>query len=416
MKKLFAFSKLYSAVAFCIFFLLGFTSHADDKIISEDPWSLEKYINGKEEPSQNLVITIKGASVAPEGSSWWNFLMNNIYPSLDKAFNNHVKIKWYGGGVLGDEADTIRKMRMKQLQILGVTNMGLTKMIPELCVLELPFLFDWEPELYYAGKYTQVEYIMEKLEGTYDKYARKNGYILGGILETCFVGIGSQSSIEKVDDLGNIKYWLFRGDRIREFINKAYGLNTLPLELYDVAQALSTGMIDSTFAGAYVSVVLQWWPYIKYITAYPIYGYESATILFDQRLFDQTVPFFDKWGHLYGIKSGDDFRRKFQEIWDTKCTQLRFIVRQDESNARKRLLLEGIKEIRISENQLNSFRDRIIPLYNDLADNKYPRSLLDEILEYREEYRKLVKNGQLTEEWTEKGMIPGGDFRDGWRK
>ena len=405
----------------CLFFILTFlligidAGAADNNKNIVGPWDLKKYISGKETPPKDIVIMIKGASVAPEGSSWWNFLVDKMYPALDEALNGHIKIKWYGGGVLGDESDTIRKMRMKQLQILGVTNMGLTKMVPEMCILELPFLFDWEPELVYAGKYTQVEYILEKIEPVVDKLAKKHGYILGGFLETCFDGLGSQEPIEKIEDLEKMKFWLWRGDRIREEINNAYNLKTSPMELYDVAQALSTGMIDSTITGMYVSIVLQWWPYIKYFTDYPIYGYESATILFDKRLFDQIVPFFDKWGHLYGIKDGNDFRIKFQEIWDTYCTKLRFIVRQDEAKARNRLIGEGIKEVVISDAELERFKDRILPLYDKLADEKYPKYLLDEILKYREEYRRLKKEGRLDNNWHEKGIIPFGNMNDEWR-
>jgi TRAP-type C4-dicarboxylate transport system substrate-binding protein len=397
-----------AAMFFLTLISIGLDVRAEDKNNKNvvGPWDLEKYISGKETPPKDIVIMIKGASVAPEGSSWWNFLMGKMYPAFDKALNGHIKIKWYGGGVLGDETDTIRKMRMRQLQILGVTNMGFTKMVPEMCVLELPFLFDWEPDLIYSGKYTQVDYILEKIKPTVDKLSKKNGYALGGFLETCFDGLGTQIPIEKVEDLKQITFWFWRGDRIREEINKAYSLRTYPMELYDVAQALSTGMINSTFVGAYVAIVLQWWHHIKYFSNYPIYGYESATILLDNHLFDQMAPFFDKWGHLYGIKDGKDFRMKFLEIWDTYCTQLRFIVRKDEAKARARLTSEGIKEVVISDKELEMFKNKILPLYDELADKKYPKSLLDEILKYREEYRTLKKEGKLDDKWYDNGIMP----------
>ena len=407
-KKTVSFS-IICLIFILIFILIGLDARAannNKNIVG--PWDLEEYISGGKTPPKDLVIMIKGASVAPEGSSWWNFLIEKGYSALDKALNGHVKIKWYGGGVLGDESDTIRRIRMKQLQILGVTNMGFTKMVPEMCILELPFLFDWEPDLVYSGKYTQADYILEKIKPSVGKLARKQGYVLGGFLETCFDGLGSKEPIENVEDLKKLKFWLWRGDRIREEINKAYGLKTSPMELYDVAPALSTGMIDSTLAGVYMSVVLQWWPYINYFTDYPIYGYESATILFDERLFDQIGPFFDKWGYLYGIKDGKDFRVKFQDLWDTYCTQLRFVVRKDEAKARAKLIGEGIKEVVISDVELEKFKNKILPLYDGLADKKYPKFLLDEILKYREEYRTLKKEGKLDDNWYKKGLCPLG--------
>lgn len=378
------------------------------------PWELEQFISGNKTPPKDLQILFKGASVAPEGSSWLNYL-DEVQVLLDKELSGLLKVKFYAGGVLGDEADTIRKMRMKQLHLLGVTNMGLTKMIPELCVFELPFLFDWEPELFYTGKRTQVDYIIEKLEPTISKYAGLHGYQLGGLLETCFDAFGSKIKLQKADDLKKMQFWIFRGDRIRGEIAAAYGLKTTPMELYDVAQALSTGMIDSTMVGWYVSIVLQWWPHINYVTDYPLWGYESATILFDGKMFDQIIPFLDKWGHLYGIKNGAAYFNKAMEIFDNACTELRFIVRADDGRARKRMIQEGIEEIKFPEPELQKLREKILPLYDKLAGKKYPRELLDEILKYREEYRTLKKQNKLGNDWFEKGIMPDGDQRDEWR-
>ena len=338
-----------------------------------EPWDLEQYISGGKTPPKNLSILFKGASVAPDGSSWFNEI-DKWLPVLDKEAKGLIKIKFYAGGVMGDEIDTIRKMRMNQLHLLGVTNMGLTKMIPELCVFELPFLFDYEPDIHFSGKRTQVDYILEKLEPTVARLAIKNGYHLGGFLEVGFDHFGSQVPITKADDIKKLKFWLFRGDRIREEINKAYGLSASPMELFDVAMNLSTGRIDSTFVQYMAAILLQWWPYIKYGTEYPLYGYESATIVFNGKVFDQIVPFVEKWGSMWGFKTGIDFKVKLLGLLDKACTGLRFIIRKDEYTSRQKIFREGlIKEVSMPRAELEKLKKKILPLYDKLADDKYPR-------------------------------------------
>ena len=68
----------------CLFFILTFLLIGLDARAANNnknivgPWDLEKYISGKKTPPKDIVIMIKGASVAPEGSSWWNFLVEKM--------------------------------------------------------------------------------------------------------------------------------------------------------------------------------------------------------------------------------------------------------------------------------------------------------------------------------------------------
>jgi len=364
-----------------------------------------------------MVIFIRAASVAPEGSTWFNYANDELIPSILKLSNNLLDLKLYGGGVMGDEADTIRKMKMGQLHMLGVTNMGLTMMVPELCVFSLPLIFDWEPELFYAGRRTEVDFILEKIEPSIAKLAEQRGFQFMCLLETCFEAMGTSFKLQTVEDLKKINFWIWRGDRVRDDVHRVLGIKAMPMELYNVAQALSTGSIDSTMVAWYVSIVLQWWPHVKYVTDYPIYGYESASVLSDQKVIDNIVAFGDKWGPKYGLVDGETLKKSFLKIADESFTFLRFMLRKDEAKARSKLLAEGITEVHFPEAELIKLREKIEPLYWELAEKKrYPKWLLEEILKYREQYRELKKQGKLTEAWYDRGIMPDGDYRNEWRE
>ena len=236
-------------------------------------------------------------------TSWYTIINEGMVKGVERITNEHMTTMCYAGGLMGDEADTIRKVRMKQLVGVGVTNMGTMLIIPELCVLALPFLFDWEPELYYNGKYCEVDYILKKLEPTTRKLVEKRGFEYWGFAETCFDRIGSQVPIRSVEDFQKLKFWLFRGDRIRPEINKVFGFKkTASGGLFDAASMLSVGMIDSCFGGWYMHVILQWWPHLKYITDYPVYGYESASCFINSEFFKRLAAFGDKWGPRYASR------------------------------------------------------------------------------------------------------------------
>lgn len=382
-----------------------------------DPWELGPFIEGDEVPPKDMVILLKAASVAPEGSTWLKLFYELMESELDKRLHGLVRIKLYAGGVMGDEADTIRKMKMKQLHIVGVTNMGLTMLVPEMCVFELPFLFDWEPELYYSGKYCEVDYVFEKLENSTAKLCAEKGIQFLGFQEAGFCSITSKFPIRSVEDLKKLKFFVLRQDRIRPEINLVFGFRkTTSTEIYDIASMLSTGMVDSALASWYASVLLQWWPHVKYATDYPVYGYETSSTLFDKRVLDRVVAFAKKWGNRYGFEDFRDIARNLLELTDRAYIQIRFATRQDEAKARKELIERGaIEEVHFPEGELEKLRQKVLPLYDKLADKKYPRWLLEEILKYREEYRKLKAAGKLTADWYERGILPEGDQHDQWR-
>ena len=67
---------------------------------------------------------IKFATLAPEGSSWMKS-MRGLAEKIKKATDGNVTIRFYPGGVSGDEKDVIRKMRIGQLHGAGFTGVGL---------------------------------------------------------------------------------------------------------------------------------------------------------------------------------------------------------------------------------------------------------------------------------------------------
>ena len=335
-----------------------------------------RFVDGNEIPPKNMTIVPKCGTIAPEGSTWIKFLFGEVMPEIHRVTNNMVMIKTYLGGTMGDEPDMVRKMRMNQLHVVGGTNTCISMICPELCVLEYPFLFDWEPELVRNKKYCNVDYILEKLENSTAKLCEEKGFQYLCTLEAAFLGIASKIQLKSVDDFKKLKFLTFRGDRIRNEINEAIGFgNVIPAQMLDIAQMLQTGMLDSTVIAWYVSIMLQWWPHLQYATDYPLYGFEPGGIFMSKWIVDEMMKFADKWGHLYGIKDGKVLMRRILKITDKVFLKLRLLLRADEVKARETLLSKGyLKEIHFPESELEKLKQRVVPLYEKYADKKYPRS------------------------------------------
>ena len=106
------------------------------------------------------VVKIKFATVAPEGSTWLN-LMQEFNQAVQEATDGQVKFQIYAGMVQGDEKVILQKFRHNQLHSGGFTGVGLGIVLPEVRILDSPFLF---------RNHDEIDYINDKF---FDRFAKK---------------------------------------------------------------------------------------------------------------------------------------------------------------------------------------------------------------------------------------------------
>src|SRR5262249_51851410 len=79
----------------------------------------------------------KIATLAPEGSAWMN-LFHEWATAVDTKTSGRVKLKFFAGGVQGDERDAVRKMRLGQINGAAGTGVALGRINGRGRMLGLP--------------------------------------------------------------------------------------------------------------------------------------------------------------------------------------------------------------------------------------------------------------------------------------
>src|SRR2546426_11933135 len=74
-------------------------------------------------PARADTVTVKLATVAPDGSPW-HVLLKEMGEQWAKDSGGKVKLKIFAGGIQGNEGDVIRKMRLGELQAGGLPDRG----------------------------------------------------------------------------------------------------------------------------------------------------------------------------------------------------------------------------------------------------------------------------------------------------
>ncbi|MBI4212645.1 MAG: TRAP transporter substrate-binding protein DctP [Deltaproteobacteria bacterium] len=199
---------------------------------------------------------IKFALLAPEGSTWAK-IIHEWDEELRAKTANRLALKIYAGGVLGDESDVIRKMRIGQVHAGAFTSMGLGFINPASRLFDLPFMFQ---------TYAEVDAVATKLQPKLEPGFLPKGFVLLGWTETGFVNIFSNKPAASRKDLKGMRMWAWEGDPLVEALYRQFSIVPIPLALPDVYTSLQTNLIDAVYAPPLGAIAMQWFSRTKYIT------------------------------------------------------------------------------------------------------------------------------------------------------
>lgn len=301
-------------------------------------------------------LTIKFATVAPEGSTWMN-TMKELEKTIREKTQGQILFRVYAGGVAGDELDALRKIRIGQLQSAAFSGVGFGQILPSVRVLDLPFLFRNDKE---------IDLVHREMQGFFAEQFRQKDFELLTWAEVGNVHLFSQEPIRKVGDLAKLKVWTWSGDPIAKETFSAMGNNPIPLAITDVTTALNTGMIDTVYAPPLGAIALQWNLYVKHMTSLPLAHSTGAVLV--SKSFAQKIP----PEHFKIIK--EEFHRSMERL----TIELR--KQTEESVA----LIEkgGIKIVPMPQDaELKEFykvHDRVA---SALTGKLYPKDVLEKVYE-----------------------------------
>ena len=296
---------------------------------------------------------IKMALIAPEGSTWVN-VMVDWNKELSAKTAGRVSLKLYPGGVLGDERDVLRKMRLGQVHAAGFTGLGLGLIDPEIRLLELPML---------AQDYAQLDKVAQKFQPQFANGFKKKGFELLAWTETGYIYILSNSPIASQADMKGLKMWAWEGDQLVEAMYKRFNLVPIPLALPDVLTSLQTKLVDAVYAPPLGAVALQWFTRTKYITNLKLAN-STGGIVMTQKALVGITPADQQILRSTAKKYGDILVKK---------------IREDNETAYQTLLQSGLTAVEVPAAELAKIRSTSLQVWDDLAGKLYSAELLQQL-------------------------------------
>ncbi len=304
-------------------------------------------------------IVIKLGTLAPNGSTW-HTLLKEMGQKWEQASGGKVKLRIYPGGVLGNEGDMVKKMRIGQLQAAALTTIGLHDIAPEAQAIDVPMMIDSWPT---------YDYVMDRMAPKLERVIEGKGYVVLGWSEVGFVRFFSTRRYSSLAEMQRAKMFCWEGDPASAEAWRAGGFHPVVMSSTDIVPGLQTGLIDT-------------------VALAPLYAYSS-------RMFERAKYMLDlPWAVLTGgtvvrkdewDKVPADLKPKLIEISREYSKRVATEVRRMDTEALENMTRQGLVVVKPADPQ--DFAKAAQQAYSVVRGKVVPAETFDEV-------RKLVEEAK----------------------
>ena len=226
------------------------------------------------EPPQ---VVLRLATVAPEGTAWAR-AMAEFGHQVESATNERIRVKWYYGGIAGDELESGERMRRGQLDGVASGSMLCGRVAPTMRILRVPGLFQNADE---------VTYVTNRLRPMFEEEAQRNGMTILNFASAGPDVLFSRAPIRTYEEFRKARLWRWDLDDVGIAMSREMGLQVVPTPLTDAGRTYDDGKMDGFVAVPVAAVGFQWSVRARYYVSDLRLGYLMGCLLMTNRSFDR---------------------------------------------------------------------------------------------------------------------------------
>jgi TRAP-type C4-dicarboxylate transport system substrate-binding protein len=214
---------------------------------------------------------IKLASVAPENSPWGSAL-NQLAVDWRRISDGRLRLQVYHNAIAGDEADSLRKMRIGQLHAAVLTSSGLKEVVPDVFSISVPFMISSEEELRYV-----MERIIPDLNRSFE---RERLHVLAWS-RAGWVHFFSKEPVVYPDDLKNQRLAADPSDQELQQAFRIMGYRPIPMPTQELLTSLNSGLVDAFYTSPLVAAGYQWFGLAPHMLDLKVAPFLGAIVITD---------------------------------------------------------------------------------------------------------------------------------------
>lgn len=200
--------------------------------------------------------TIKLGSLAPEGSPYHKALQE-IAQSWRGLSGGKINVRIYPGGIVGDESDMIRKMRIGQLNAAALTSMSLASIVPDIEAISFPSNVQTDEEM---------DEVIRTVGPLIEKQLEEKGFTLICWTLAGWVHFFAREPVITPADLRRQKLFFWGSDTAYLELLKRSGFQPVALPVAELLPSLQSGLVEAFASPPTVALAFQWHTRARHIT------------------------------------------------------------------------------------------------------------------------------------------------------
>jgi TRAP-type C4-dicarboxylate transport system substrate-binding protein len=309
-------------------------------------------------------VIIKMGTSAPEGSSWHQ-IFKEMGEKWKQVPGGGVTLRIYPGGVLGDEPDLVRKMRVGQIQAAALTSVGLSDIDESVAALSVPMMF---------RSYDELDLVRERLRPALEKRLAEKDFVVLNWGDAGWVMFFAKEPFRTPDDVRKMKLFVWAGDNDAVDLWKASGFHPIPLASTDILPGLQSGLINAFDTTPLLALASQWFglaPHLLDLKWAPLVG---ATVV-SRKAWDR-VPAPARPVLLKAAAEAGE--------------RLKGEIRSANDRAIEAMQKRGLKIMPVTPETEAAWRRAAEGAYPKIRGPIVPAKVFDEALRLRDEYRSTA--------------------------
>lgn len=307
------------------------------------------------------VVTLRMAAIAPDGTAWAREL-KALGRDVETSTQGSVRMKWYLGGIAGDEAAALSRVRRGQLDgEAGALFCG--SLSPTLAVTRVAGLVQSRDEALHL-----LNYLRPRIDEDFKK---------AGFVRLVIGDFGNDIMFlrDRVDSFGELKkrpLWIWDADAVLRRQMALMGLHMVPAPIEQLSPMYDSGQIDGMFVIPTAALAFQWTTRAKYFI--DLRGSMlAACVVLSQKSYDQL-----------------DFAQQQALVAAAANLGIRFEAlgkREDALLLGGMLEKQGVHKLAVSDGLRAAFIEAAATARGQLEDKLIPSSLIKEALDLLGTYR-----------------------------
>ena len=280
---------------------------------------------------------IRLGTLLPQGTSQYQVL-EKMGQDWRNATSGGVTLTIYGGGAMGSEDDSVRRMRIGQLQAATLSVSGLSEIDPVVGALEkIPMLY---------RSLDEEDYVRTKMAAEMEHRLEQKGFVVLFWADAGWIQIFSRQAITRPDDLKKTKVFVTADDKDEVEIVKSLRIQAVPLEWTDVLISLQTGLVDAVPSTPFLCLAGQFDLPAKHLLQQNYVPLVGATVI-TKKAWDTLTPIQQEAMRKAAIEAGKQMQIKSRAESDAaveamKKRGLQVHLVPPEAEAEWRQFLEGV--------------------------------------------------------------------------